>query len=57
LFISAQPEATGPAQRAYIKECFSRAARPQPTGEPIDWLTNPHPEKWRLDGREVTFQW
>jgi hypothetical protein len=57
LFISAQPEATGVAQRTYIKECFTRAARPQPTGQPLDWITNPHPERWLLNNRQVTFDW
>ena len=57
LFISAQPGATQAPQRAYIKECFTRAARPQPTGQPLDWMTNPHPAKWLLDNRQVTFEW
>ncbi len=57
LFISAQPEATGPEQKAYIKTCFAMAARDQPTGEPLDWTTNSRPVKWRLNGREVDFSW
>jgi len=57
LFISAQPEATGPEQKKYIKECFAKASKPQPTGEPLDWMTNPFPSKWKLNGREVTFNW
>jgi alpha-galactosidase len=57
LFISAQPEATGPEQKAYIKTCFAMAAKDQPTGEPLDWTTNPRPAKWRLNGREVDFSW
>ena len=57
LFISAQPEATGPEQRAFIKECFARAARPQPLGQPLDWMTNPHPAQWLLDGEKVRFDW
>jgi alpha-galactosidase len=57
LFISAQPEATGPEQKEYIRKCFAIAARPQPTGEPLDWMTNSHPEKWRLNGRVVSFDW
>lgn len=57
LFISAQPEATGEAQKKYIKECFAKAAKPQPTGEPLDWMTNPFPTKWKLNGREVDFNW
>jgi len=57
LFISAQPEATGPEQKEYIKKCFEQAARVQPTGEPLDWMTNPRPSKWKLNGRVVEFEW
>ena len=57
LFISAQPEATGMEQKAYIRECFALAARVQPLGEPLDWLTNPRPAKWRLNQRVVEFDW
>ena len=56
LFISAQPEATGPEQKEYIKKCFEQAARVQPTGEPLDWMTNPRPSKWKLNGRVVDFE-
>jgi alpha-galactosidase len=47
----------GPQQRAFIKECFARAARPQALGQPLDWLTNPHPAEWLLDGEKVRFDW
>ena len=57
LFISAQPEAMGPEQKAYVKECFRLAARPQPLGTPLDWLTNPRPARWNLNEREVDFDW
>jgi alpha-galactosidase len=57
LFISAQPDALGEEQHAYIKLCFCRAATKQPAGEPLDWMTNQTPERWVLDGREVTFKW
>jgi len=57
LFISAQPEALGTEQKAFIKQCFSKAAKAQPIGEPLDWLTNPLPAKWKLNGREVDFDW
>ncbi len=57
LFISAQPEATGTEQKAYIKTCFAMAALDQPTGEPLDWTTNPRPSNWRLNDREVDFSW
>jgi alpha-galactosidase len=57
LFISAQPDALGAEQKAYIKESFAKAAKVQPIAQPIDWLTNPRPSKWKLNGREVDFEW
>ncbi|HEX8326619.1 MAG TPA: hypothetical protein VF629_03685 [Hymenobacter sp.] len=57
LFISAQPEAVGEAQRKAIKQSFAAAARVQPVAEPLDWLTNPWPTKWRLNGVPTAFDW
>lgn len=57
LFISAQPAALGAEQKQFIKECFTSAAKQQPVGEPLDWLTNQFPAKWKLNGREVNFDW
>lgn len=34
LFISAQPEATGTIQKAFIKESFKWASQKLPVGEP-----------------------
>jgi alpha-galactosidase len=57
LFISAQPAAVGEEQKKFIKESFTNAARSQPIAEPIDWLTNPFPAKWKLDSQVVEFDW
>jgi alpha-galactosidase len=57
LFISAQLEAIGPAQKMAIKEAFAKAAKVQPTGEPLDWMVNPFPSKWKLNGKIVNFNW
>jgi len=57
LFISAQPEATGEAQKAAIKTAFAQAAKVQPLGEPLDWMTNIQPKKWKLNGKVVDFNW
>ncbi|HTE00051.1 MAG TPA: hypothetical protein VK668_12235, partial [Mucilaginibacter sp.] len=57
LFISPQPDAVGAEQKAFIKQCFANAAKVQPVGEPLDWMTNNRPEKWKLNGREVGFDW
>lgn len=57
LFISAQPEALGAEQKTFVKECFAKAAKVQPLGEPLDWLDNNFPAKWKLNNREVDFNW
>lgn len=57
LFISAQPEAVGEEQRQFIKKSFAQAAKPQLVAEPLDWLTNLQPSRWKLDGKEVRFDW
>lgn len=57
LFISAQTDAVGSEQKALIKKCFKNASVNLPTGEPLDWVKNPFPEKWRLNRREITFHW
>lgn len=57
LFISAQPEALGPDQKQSIKKAFAEAARKQPLAEPLDWMTNPRPVEWKLNGRIIRFDW
>ncbi|MEZ2334370.1 hypothetical protein AB6735_02010 [Mucilaginibacter sp. RCC_168] len=57
LFISAQPEALGAEQKVAIKQAFAQAAKVQPIGEPLDWMTNMQPQKWKLNGKMVDFDW
>ncbi|SDD82641.1 alpha-galactosidase [Mucilaginibacter pineti] len=57
LFISAQPEALGAEQKVAVKQAFANAARVQPLGEPLDWMSNMLPTKWKLNNREVDFNW
>lgn len=57
LFISAQPEAVGEAQKQKIKECFALASRQLPVGEPLDWLETMTPAKWKLNGKAEEFTW
>ena len=57
LFISAQPEATGPIQKKEIKEAFDLASRNLPLGEPLDWMETPFPKKWKLNGEVEIFDW
>ncbi|MGZ3754917.1 MAG: hypothetical protein ACXVAY_09120 [Mucilaginibacter sp.] len=57
LFISAQPDVLGSTQKTFIKECFAKAAKAQPIAEPLDWMENQLPVKWKLNNREVVFDW
>ncbi|RFZ84598.1 hypothetical protein DYU05_03005 [Mucilaginibacter terrenus] len=57
LFISAELDILDADKKAAIKTAFAHAARVQPTGEPLDWMTNPLPAKWKLNNREVNFKW
>ena len=57
LFISAQPDATGAEQKEAIKNCFKLAAQSLPVGEPLDWMDNAFPKKWKLNGKIENFDW
>jgi len=57
LFISAQPEATGTEQKKFIKECFNLASQQLPVAEPLDWMENQLPKKWKLNGKKLEFNW
>ena len=57
LFISAKLDALGVEQKAAIKLAFKQATRVQPTGEPMDWMTDMVPSKWKLNNRIVDFNW
>lgn len=57
LFVSAQINFLGTDQKAAIKQAFAQAAKVQPTGEPLEWLTDQFPAKWKLNNREVLFNW
>ncbi len=57
LFVSIDPEHAGPEQQAALREAFAIASRPQPPGEPLDWMETTCPERWKLAGKEVAFDW
>lgn len=57
LFISAQPQALGAEQKAYIEKCFSIATKSSKVGQPLDWMRTEIPSKWQLQGKEVQFDW
>jgi alpha-galactosidase len=57
LFISAQPEALGEEQKLAVRNSFVTASRKQTLGEPLDWMSNPRPEDWLLNGSKIHFDW
>lgn len=57
LFISAQSEAMGIAQKQAVKQAFKQASVKQPLGQPMDWMDTREPKKWKLNNRIVTFDW
>jgi alpha-galactosidase len=57
LFVSADPGALGPAQEAALRHAFSLAAHPQAAAEPLDWLENALPQRWRTESGVQEFNW
>jgi alpha-galactosidase len=57
LFVSAEAGAMGAEQEKALREAYAIAARPQPLGDPLDWMKTPVPQRWRLMGKTVDFQW
>jgi alpha-galactosidase len=58
LFVSAQPEATGPEQRAAIREAFLLAASSY--GHAEDWYGNTTPQQWKFQPEAESthsYQW
>jgi len=57
LFISADPAAVQPEQKPALKAALAEALRAQEPGVPLDWMDTTTPERWRLNGKEVRYNW
>jgi alpha-galactosidase len=57
LIISADPAAVQPEHKPALKAALAAAAQTQEPGVPLDWMDSTTPERWRLDGKEVRFNW
>ena len=57
LFVSLDPNALGAEQRRDLAAALALAATPKPVGEPLDWQRTVYPSRWRLMGRERTYDW
>ena len=40
-----------------MERALRRAARTQPTGEPLDWMETPRPVRWRFGDETVSYDW
>lgn len=57
LFTSLAPDALGADQRRDLKAAFALAAVKQPLAEPLDWQRSIYPSRWKVQGRDQTFDW
>lgn len=57
LFVSADPQKQGDAQRAAIREAFAIAAVPHAAARPLDWEDTTCPARWRFDDGERRYHW
>lgn len=57
LFVSFPRQTINPEQAGALREALLAASRPQPLAEPLDWLVRRTPERWSLDGKEMSFSW
>lgn len=57
LFVSLAPDAVGDAERRDLTAALALAAEPHDLGEPLDWQHTVYPSRWRLMGREATYDW
>ena len=57
LFISVQPSALTEEIREDIKEAYRINSLQKDIAEPLDWIYNNEPAKWKINGEEVQFDW
>ncbi len=57
LFLSPGPDATGPEQKADIKNAFAIASAGDSTGLATDWLAETTPEQWDFKGAPKRYTW
>jgi alpha-galactosidase len=57
LFVSLATDALGADQRRDLRAALALAAKPEPLGEPLDWMNSTWPSRWKLTGAEQTYDW
>lgn len=57
LFVSPDPRSLNAESKLAIRRAFAAAATEQPVAEPLDWMETTTPGRWRIQGREVDYDW
>lgn len=57
LFVSPDPAALGPEQRAAVQAAFAVAAVPRPVSRPLDWRQTTQPRRWAHADGEANYSW
>jgi len=57
LFVSPDPKAVDAGVKDAIRRAFRTASEPQPAAEPLDWMENTTPARWRLQGKVAEYDW
>src|SRR4029077_13232657 len=57
LFVSVDPDAVQPGQKPTLSAALVGASQTRKPGIPLDWFETTTPERWRLDGKPVQFNW
>ena len=57
LFVSCKPGVLDAAQLEELREAYRRNAVQNDELIPLDWMENVCPERWSLNGEEITFDW
>ena len=57
LFVSWKRQLTTPEIREALETALRRAAKVQPVGEPLDWLQNIRPARWRFGDEIRNYDW
>lgn len=56
-FVSAKPGIMTEQEITDMKEAMKIAAKQASLAEPLDWLNNNCPSKWRINGETVSYDW
>ncbi len=57
LFVSLAPDAVGADQRRDLRAALALAAKPQPLGEPIDWMQTTWPTRRKTSSGTESYDW